>query len=426
MAMTMTQKILAAHAGLDHVVPGQLINAKLDMVLGNDITAPVAINEFKKFGFTEVFDKSKIALVMDHFVPNKDIKAAAQTKQCRCFAAEHQIENYFDVGEMGIEHALLPEKGLVGPGDAVIGADSHTCTYGALGAFSTGVGSTDMAAGMCSGMAWFKVPSAIKFVLKGQLRPNVSGKDVILHIIGKIGVDGALYKSMEFTGVGMHSLSMDDRLCIANMAIEAGAKNGIFEVDDVTLDYCRAHGTGNVNIFSADADAVYDQIIEIDLCSIVPTVACPHLPENTRPAADLSDVKIDQCVIGSCTNGRLSDMETAANILRGRHVAPNVRCIVIPATQDIYLDCIRLGYAEVFIKAGCALSTPTCGPCLGGYMGILAENEVAVSTTNRNFVGRMGHVTSKVYLASPATAAASAIKGYICDPNTADREKEVK
>ena len=417
MAMTMTQKILAAHAGLDSVVPGQLINARLAMVLGNAITSPVAINQFKKFGFTQVFDKSRVALVMDHFVPNKDIKAAQQTRQCRCFAAEHSIENYFDVGDMGIEHALLPEKGLVGPGDAVIGADSHTCTYGALGAFSTGVGSTDMAAGMATGMAWFKVPSAIKIDLTGRLAPNCSGKDVILHIIGSIGVDGALYKSMEFTGEGMHSLTMDDRLCIANMAIEAGAKNGIFEVDGVTEEYCRTHGTKRFTAYSADPDAVYDSVLEVDLSKIVPTVACPHLPENTRPARELSDVKIDQCVIGSCTNGRLSDMAVAAEILKGKHVAPGVRCIVIPATQDIYLDCIRLGYAEIFVKAGCVLSTPTCGPCLGGYMGVLAENEVAISTTNRNFVGRMGHVTSKVYLASPATAAHSAVKGFICAPD---------
>ena len=418
MAMTMTQKILASHAGLDSVRPGQLINARLDMVLGNDITAPVAINEFNKFGFTEVFDKSRIAFVMDHFVPNKDIKAAQQTKKCRCFAAEHGIENYFDVGDMGIEHALLPEKGLVGPGDVVIGADSHTCTYGALGAFSTGVGSTDMAAGMQSGMAWFKVPSAIRFVLKGRLSPLCSGKDVILSIIGRIGVDGALYKSMEFTGDGLRTLSMDDRLCMANMAIEAGAKNGIFEVDEKTLQYARDHGAKNVNVFTADEDAEYDETIEIDLSEIVPTVACPHLPENTCPASRLSDVRIDQCVIGSCTNGRLSDMAVAAEILKGRHIAKGVRCIVIPATQKIYLECIRLGYAEIFVNAGCVLSTPTCGPCLGGYMGVLAENETAISTTNRNFVGRMGHVTSKVYLASPATAAASAIMGYICTPDT--------
>ena len=416
MAMTMTQKILAAHAGLEFVEAGQLIKAKLDMVLGNDITSPVAINEFEKFGFTKVFDKSKISLVMDHFVPNKDIKAAEQTKQCRCFAAEYDIENYFDVGDMGIEHALLPEKGLVGPGDVVIGADSHTCTYGALGAFSTGVGSTDMAAGMATGEGWFKVPSAIKFNLTGKLAPMCSGKDVILHIIGKIGVDGALYKSMEFSGEGMHTLSMDDRLCMANMAIEAGAKNGIFEVDDVTLEYYNQRKTHPCTVYTADDDAPYDEVIDINLSLIRPTVACPHLPENTKNASELSDVKIDQCVIGSCTNGRISDMEIAAKILKGKKVAKNVRCIIIPATQAIYLECLEKGYLKTFIESGCVVSTPTCGPCLGGYMGILAENEVAIATTNRNFVGRMGHVSSKVYLSSPATAAASAIKGYICDP----------
>ncbi|MBE6609578.1 MAG: 3-isopropylmalate dehydratase large subunit [Ruminococcaceae bacterium] len=414
--MTMTQKILAAHAGLESVTAGQLIKAKLDMVLGNDITSPVAINEFKKYGFKEVFDKEKVALVMDHFVPNKDIKAAQQTKQCRCFASECSIKNYYDVGDMGIEHALLPEKGLVGPGDVVIGADSHTCTYGALGAFSTGVGSTDMAAGMATGEAWFKVPSAIKFNLTGKLKDCCSGKDVILYIIGKIGVDGALYKSMEFTGEGMHTLTMDDRLCMANMAIEAGAKNGIFEVDDVTLDYYKERMTHPYTVYKADEDAEYDEVIDIDLSAIEPTVACPHLPENTKNASELSDIKIDQCVIGSCTNGRLSDMETAAKILEGKHIAAGVRCIIIPATQKIYMECVKRGYVETFINAGCVVSTPTCGPCLGGYMGILAEDEVAIATTNRNFVGRMGHITSKIYLASPETAAASAIKGYICDP----------
>ncbi len=418
MGMTMTQKILAAHAGLDSVVPGQLINAKLDMVLGNDITSPVAINEFKKFGFSEVFDKNKISLVMDHFVPNKDIKAAQQTKQCRTFAKTFGIKNYFDVGDMGIEHALLPEKGLVGPGDVIIGADSHTCTYGALGAFSTGVGSTDMAAGMATGEAWFKVPSAIKFNLTGKLRSNCSGKDVILHIIGKIGVDGALYKSMEFSGEGLSSLSMDDRLCMANMAIEAGAKNGIFEVDDITVKYYEERMTHPYTVYSADDDAEYDEVIDIDLSKILPTVACPHLPENTKDARELSDIKIDQCVIGSCTNGRLSDMATAAKILEGKHIAEGVRCIIIPATQSIYMECIKRGYIETFINAGCVVSTPTCGPCLGGYMGILAEDEVAVATTNRNFVGRMGHITSKIYLSSPATAAASAIAGYICEPES--------
>ena len=420
MAMTMTQKILAAHAGLESVQKGQLIRAKLDMVLGNDITSPVAINEFNKFGFDKVFDKNKISLVMDHFVPNKDIKAAQQTKQCRAFAKTFGIKNYFDVGDMGIEHALLPEKGLVGPGDVVIGADSHTCTYGALGAFSTGVGSTDMAAGMATGEAWFKVPAAIKFNLFGKLPKFCSGKDVILYIIGKIGVDGALYKSMEFTGDGLASLSMDDRLCMANMAIEAGAKNGIFEVDDITLKFYKERMTHPYTVYSADPDADYDEVIDIDLSKIVPIVACPHLPENTKKASELGDIKIDQCVIGSCTNGRLSDMKIAADILKGKHIAPDVRCIIIPATQSIYLDCIKLGYAETFINAGCVVSTPTCGPCLGGYMGILAENEVAISTTNRNFVGRMGHVTSKIYLSSPATAAASALTGYITDPQASD------
>ncbi|MGM9683657.1 MAG: 3-isopropylmalate dehydratase large subunit [Eubacteriales bacterium] len=416
MSMTMTQKILARHAGLESVRAGQLIMARLDLVLGNDITSPVAINEFEKNGFTEVFDKSKIALVMDHFVPNKDIKAAQQCKQCRTFARSFSIDNYFDVGDMGIEHALLPEKGLAAPGDLIIGADSHTCTYGALGAFSTGVGSTDMAAGMATGKAWFKVPSAIKFNLCGKLRPFVSGKDVILHIIGMIGVDGALYKSMEFSGEGLSSLSIDDRLCMANMAIEAGAKNGIFEVDDITLAYVNERVKREYTVFSADEDAQYDAVYDIDLSEIEPTVACPHLPENTESARSLADVKPDQVVIGSCTNGRISDMKAAADILRGRHVAKGVRCIVIPATQKIYKECIERGYMDIFIDAGCAVSTPTCGPCLGGYMGILAEDEIAVATTNRNFVGRMGHITSKIYLASPAVAAASAVCGHICDP----------
>ena len=417
MAMTMTQKILAAHAGLESVRAGQLIMAKLDMVLGNDITSPVAINEFKKNGFESVFDKEKISLVMDHFAPNKDIKAAEQCKQCRAFAKSFSIKNYYDVGEMGIEHALLPEKGLVAPGDAVIGADSHTCTYGALGAFSTGVGSTDMAAGMATGEAWFKVPSAIKFELRGELnRPYVSGKDVILHIIGMIGVDGALYKSMEFTGEGLKSLTMDDRLCMANMAIEAGAKNGIFEVDEVTLEYVKGRVNRPFNVYKADEDAEYEETYVIDLSAIEPTVACPHLPENTTTANELSDIIPDQVVIGSCTNGRLSDMKAAADILRGRHIAEGMRCIVIPATQKIYKDCIALGYIDTFIDAGCVVSTPTCGPCLGGYMGILAADEIAVATTNRNFVGRMGHVSSKIYLASPEVAAASAVMGKICDP----------
>lgn len=415
MPMTMTQKILAHKAGLNEVKSGQLIKVKLDMVLGNDITSPVAINEFEKFGFKQVFDKNKISLVMDHFVPNKDIKAAEQTKKCRCFAQLHGIRNYFDVGEMGIEHALLPEKGLVAPGDAVIGADSHTCTYGALGAFSTGVGSTDMAAAMATGEAWFKVPGAIKFNIKGKLKECCSGKDVILHIIGKIGVDGALYKSMEFVGDGLKSLSIDDRLCMANMAIEAGAKNGIFDVDDITLDYYNQRATHPYTVYKADENAEYDEVYDIVLDEIEPTVACPHLPENTKNASELNDVKIDQCVIGSCTNGRISDMAAAAEVFKGRHVAGGVRCIIIPATQAVYLECVKRGYMEIFVNAGCAVSTPTCGPCLGGYMGILAAGETAIATTNRNFVGRMGHATSKIYLSGPQTAAASAVKGYICD-----------
>ena len=416
MGMTMTQKILAAHAGLESVRAGQLIMAKLDLVLGNDITSPVAINEFNKNGFDGVFDKDKIALVMDHFAPNKDIKAAQQCKQCRTFAKAYGISNYYDVGEMGIEHALLPEKGLVGPGELVIGADSHTCTYGALGAFSTGVGSTDMAAGMATGEAWFKVPSAIKFELKGALSPMVSGKDVILHIIGMIGVDGALYRSMEFTGEGLASLSIDDRLCMANMAIEAGAKNGIFDVDAVTLEYVNGRVNREFTVYKADEDAEYDETYVIDLSEIQPTVACPHLPENTKNARELTDIVPDQVVIGSCTNGRISDMKAAAEILEGRHIAKGIRCIVIPATQSIYKECIKRGYIDTFIDAGCVVSTPTCGPCLGGYMGILAEDEIAVATTNRNFVGRMGHITSKIYLSSPEVAAATAVAGRICDP----------
>ncbi|PCG19890.1 3-isopropylmalate dehydratase large subunit [Brachyspira sp. G79] len=414
--MTITQKILAAHAGVDKVEAGELIMVKTDLVLGNDITSPVAINEFEKYGFDKVFDKEKIALVMDHFAPNKDIKAAEQCKQCRDFANKYDITNYYDVGDMGVEHALLPEKGLVAPGEVIIGADSHTCTYGAFGAFSTGVGSTDMAAAMATGQVWFKVPSAIKFNLKGKLKPNVSGKDVILHIIGMIGVDGALYKSMEFRGEGVSSLTMDDRACIANMAIEAGAKNGIFEVDNQTIEYLKDIVKRDYTIFKADDDAVYEKEYDIDLSSIEPTVACPHLPENTKDAKELKDIKVDQVVIGSCTNGRLSDMATAANILKGKKIAKNVRCIIIPATQKVYKECIKLGYMDIFIDAGCAVSTPTCGPCLGGYMGILAHDEVAVTTTNRNFVGRMGDKTSKVYLASPATAAYSALTGYITEP----------
>ena len=416
MAMTMTQKILAAHAGLDSVTPGQLIQAKLDIVLGNDITTPVAINEFNKNGFNRVFDKDKIAIVLDHFVPNKDIKAAEQSKQCREFACQHCVSHFYDVGKMGIEHALLPEQGIVTAGDCIIGADSHTCTYGALGAFSAGVGSTDMAAGMATGTAWFKVPAAIRFNLTGKLPANCSGKDVILTIIGKIGVDGALYKSMEFVGDGVASLSMDDRLCICNMAIEAGAKNGIFPVDDVTRAYLEGRSERPGVEYSADPDAEYEQTIEIDLSKIVPTVACPHLPENTHPAAELGDIKIDQVVIGSCTNGRMEDMETAYRILKGKTVAPGVRCIIIPATMQIYRECVERGYVTAFIDAGAVVSTPTCGPCLGGYMGILAEGERCVATTNRNFVGRMGHVKSEVYLASPATAAASALTGCITAP----------
>lgn len=412
--MTMTQKILARAAGLPSVKAGQLIKAKLDMVLGNDITSPVAINEFEKNGFSSVFNREKISLVMDHFTPNKDIKAAAQTQQCRSFAQKYDILNYYDVGDMGIEHALLPEKGLIAPGEVCIGADSHTCTYGALGAFSTGVGSTDMAAGMATGEAWFKVPAAINFRLSGALPKNVGGKDVILHIIGKIGVDGALYKSMEFTGDGLKALSIDDRLCIANMAIEAGGKNGIFEVDDITLAYVNERVSRPFETFAPDGDGDYEQVIPIDLSKIEPTVAFPHLPENTKTLSEIKEpIRIDQAVIGSCTNGRISDMRAAAAILKDRHIAKNVRCIVIPATQQVYLQCIREGLAEIFINAGCAFSTPTCGPCLGGHMGILAAGERAVSTTNRNFVGRMGHTSSEVYLASPVTAAASAVKGYL-------------
>ena len=412
----MTQKILAAHAGLPEVRAGQLIRAKLDLVLGNDITSPVAINEFDKAGFSSVFDREKIAMVMDHFAPNKDIKAAEQCKQCRAFARRFDVKNYFDVGEMGIEHALLPEKGLVAPGDCVIGADSHTCTYGALGAFSTGVGSTDMAAGMATGEAWFKVPAAIRFVLTGKLGPYVSGKDVILHIIGRIGVDGALYKSMEFTGPGLASLTMDDRLCIANMAVEAGAKNGVFEVDEVTMAYIRGRVNREIAVYQADPDAVYEQTVEIDLSSIEPTVAFPHLPENARIFDQIGEIPIDQVVIGSCTNGRISDLAAAAEILKGRHIAEGVRAIIIPATQAIYKEAMKRGYLETFLDAGCVVSTPTCGPCLGGYMGILAAGERCVATTNRNFVGRMGHVDSEVYLASPAVAAASAVMGKIADP----------
>ena len=416
MGMTMTQKILAAHAGLDSVEAGQLISAKLDIVLGNDITTPVAVNEFKKAGFDKVFDKDRIAIVLDHFVPNKDIKAAEQSKQCREFACSHCVSHFYDVGKMGIEHALLPEQGVVTAGDCIIGADSHTCTYGALGAFSTGVGSTDMAAGMATGKAWFKVPSAIRFNLSGSLPANCSGKDVILTIIGMIGVDGALYKSMEFTGEGVSSLSMDDRLCICNMAIEAGAKNGIFPVDDVTKAYMAGRCERTPVVYEADKDAEYEKTIEINLSEIVPTVSSPHLPENTRPASELSEIKVDQVVIGSCTNGRMEDMETAYKTLNGKKVADGVRCIIIPATMQIMKECVERGYVTAFIDAGAVVSTPTCGPCLGGYMGILAAGERCIATTNRNFVGRMGHVDSEVYLASPATAAASALTGYITCP----------
>ena len=416
MGMTMTQKILADHAGLESVVAGQLISAKLDIVLGNDITTPVAINEFKKAGFENVFDKDKIAVVLDHFVPNKDIKAAEQSKQCREFSCSHCISHFYDVGKMGIEHALLPEQGVVTAGDCIIGADSHTCTYGALGAFSTGVGSTDMAAGMATGTAWFKVPSAIKFNLTGKLPSNCSGKDVILYIIGKIGVDGALYRSMEFTGEGVATLSMDDRLCICNMAIEAGAKNGIFPVDRVTMNYLEGRCERPPVVYQADEDAQYDEVIEVNLSELVPIVSCPHLPENTKPASELSEIKVDQVVIGSCTNGRMEDMEAAYKVLNGKKVADGVRCIIIPATMQIYRECVEKGYVTAFIDAGAVVSTPTCGPCLGGYMGILAAGEKCIATTNRNFVGRMGHVESEVYLASPLTAATSALTGYITNP----------
>ena len=417
MGMTMTQKILAAHAGLKEVKAGQLIEAELDLVLGNDITSPVAIHEMNKMTIQTVFDKDKIALVPDHFVPNKDIKSAEHCKCVREFAMKHDITNYFEVGEMGIEHALLPEQGLTVAGDVIIGADSHTCTYGALGAFSTGVGSTDMAAGMATGKAWFKVPSAIKFVLTGSLNQWVSGKDVILHIIGMIGVDGALYKSMEFTGEGVKNLSMDDRFTIANMAIEAGGKNGIFPVDDAARSYMKEHSKRPFVEYTADEDAEYDQVIEIDLSKITPTVAYPHLPENTHTFDTIQDVKINQVVIGSCTNGRIDDLRCAASILKDRHVAKGIRVIVIPATQKIYMQAIEEGLVQTFIKAGAIVSTPTCGPCLGGYMGVLAAGERCISTTNRNFVGRMGHVESEVYLASPAVAAASAVTGKISQPS---------
>ena len=419
MGMTMTQKILAAHAGLDSVRAGQLIRAKLDMVLGNDVTTPVAINEFEQNGFKNVFDKDKISIVLDHFTPNKDIKSAEHCKQCREFANVMDVTNFYDVGEMGVEHALLPEKGLVAPGEAIIGADSHTCTYGAVGAFSTGVGSTDMAAGMASGEAWFKVPSAIKFNLIGKPSKWVCGKDIILHIIGMIGVDGALYKSMEFSGEGLKYLSMDDRLCMANMAIEAGGKNGIFEVDEITEEYLKDRVNRPYTIYKADDDAEYEKVYDIDLSKLKMTVAFPHLPENTRTideVGEVGEVKIDQCVIGSCTNGRIEDLRNAAKVFEGKHVAKGIRALIIPATQKIYAQAMHEGLFDIFLNAGCVISTPTCGPCLGGHMGILAKGERAISTSNRNFVGRMGHPESEVYLASPAVAAASAIKGYIASP----------
>lgn len=416
MSMTMTQKILAQHAGLSHVEAGQLIEAKIDLTLANDITGPLAISEMQKAGFNKVFDKDKVCLVMDHFVPNKDIKSAEQCKICRDFSRIQGISNFFDVGEMGIEHALLPEKGLVAPGELIIGADSHTCTYGALGAFSTGVGSTDLGAAMATGKAWFKVPSAIKFNLSGKLNKWVSGKDIILHIIGILGVDGALYKSMEFFGEGISELSMDDRFAICNMAIECGAKNGIFPFDSKTFEYISEKVSRDFKSFEADKDAIYEQVIDIDLSSIDPTIAFPHLPENTKPINEAIGIKIDQAVIGSCTNGRIEDMRAAASILKGRKVSKNVRTIIIPATQNIYLQCIKEGLIEIFIEAGAIISTPTCGPCLGGYMGILAGGETAIATTNRNFVGRMGHIDSKIYLSSPVVAAASAIMGEITHP----------
>ena len=416
MGMTMSQKILASHAGLKEVKAGQFIEADLDIVLGNDVTTPVAINEFKKMGAQVVFDKNKVVIVPDHFTPNKDIKAAEQCKMIREFAVAFEVENYFEVGQMGIEHVLLPEKGLVTAGDLIIGADSHTCTYGALGAFATGIGSTDMAAGMARGKAWFKVPSAIKFNLTGKMGKWVSGKDVILHIIGFLGVDGALYKSMEFMGPGLINLSMDDRLSMANMAIEAGAKNGIFMVDERTIEFIKNAGKKPYTVYAPDADAEYDETYDIDLSKIRPTVAFPHLPDNTRTIDEVGDVKIDQVVIGSCTNGRMEDMRAAASIFKGRQVAKNLRVIIFPGTQKVYLECIKEGLAEIFVEAGAVFSTPTCGPCLGGHMGILAAGERAIATTNRNFVGRMGHPESEVYLSSPLVAAASAITGKITDP----------
>lgn len=418
MGMTMTQKILAKSAGLDSVEVGQLIEAKLDLVMGNDITAPVAITELEKAGITQVFDREKIAIILDHSTPCKDIKTAELCVIARDFANKYGITHFYDTGRAGIEHALVPEKGLCAPGDVIIGADSHTCTYGAVGAFSTGIGSTDMAAGMATGMAWFKIPSAIKVELKGKLRPFVSGKDIILHLIGLIGVDGALYKSLEFVGEGVAALEMDDRFTICNMAIEAGAKNGIFPVDEKCIEYINQRVNRPYIVFEADADAVYEQVVVIDLDQLEPTVSLPHLPSNTKTVSEVAGMPIQQVVIGSCTNGRIKDMREAAEILKGKKVADGVRCIVIPATQEIYMQCLKEGLAEIFIEAGAAVSTPTCGPCLGGHMGVLAPGERAISTTNRNFVGRMGHVSSEVILASPAVAAASAIAGVIADPAT--------
>lgn len=417
MGMTMTQKILAKAAGLDCVEAGQLVEGKLDLVMGNDITAPVAITEFDKAGLTQIFDKEKIAIILDHSTPCKDIKTAELCVVAREFARRFEIKHFYDTGKVGIEHALVPEKGLCAPGEVIIGADSHTCTYGAVGAFSTGIGSTDMAAGMATGMAWFKIPSAIKVELKGKLRPYVSGKDIILHLIGLIGVDGALYKSLEFFGDGIASLDMDDRFTICNMAIEAGAKNGIFPVDEKCIAYVNERVNRPYEIFEADDDAVYDQVVEIDLNQLEPTISLPHLPSNTKPVSEVAGMPIQQVVIGSCTNGRIKDMREAAEIMKGKKVADGIRCIVIPATQEIYMQCIKEGLAEIFVEAGAAVSTPTCGPCLGGHMGVLAPGERAISTTNRNFVGRMGHVTSEVVLASPAVAAASAIVGVIASPD---------
>jgi len=422
MSMTMTQKILSRKADRQQVSEGELIEAKLDLIVGNDITTPVAIHEFNKLAVEVLFDKSKIAIVPDHFTPNKDIDSAEQCKLIREFARKHEIDNYFEIGEMGIEHGLIPEKGLVAPGDAVIGADSHTCTYGALGAFSTGIGSTDMAAAMASGKCWFKVPGAIRVNLTGKPAPWVSGKDVILHLIGEIGVDGALYKSLEFAGSGIDHLSMDDRFCIANMAIEAGAKNGIFPVDQITLEYVDSHSTKTYEQYTADKDAPYELSLDIKMDDLSPTISLPHLPSNTKRIEDVEDIKIDQVVIGSCTNGRIEDLRTAARILKGQKVCKGIRVLIIPVTQKVYLDALREGLLEIFIEAGAVVSTPTCGPCLGGHMGVLARGERAVATTNRNFVGRMGHPESEVYLASPAVAAASALTGMITDPRNIYKE----